>query len=377
MVKNYEEAIKYIFDFKVINTYDLEKVRIWAQRLWNPQNNYKIIHVTGTNWKWSTCNMCFSVLKKWWKKVWIFTSPHLLDIRERFRTNDWLISESDFVEMINRILSLNLPLSYFEKCTLIAFEYFKKVWCEYAVIEVWVWWLLDSTNIVNPVITSIASIWYDHLELLWHTLEEISFQKAWIIKPGKPVVMNFHNEVIENIAREKWSPMIFTDKLISTNMIWDHQKRNAALAYEICTYIWVPKDVILQWLQEVVYRWRLEYLKDNLLIDWAHNEQWLEILQNYLLQIKDKYEKIIYCLSVKKGKEIRKLIVDKFWEDKEYIIVDQPHNQLIKLEDSIQQMSWIHYQIKTPKEIAALSEKNKNTLYVVFWSLYMIWWFYL
>jgi folylpolyglutamate synthase/dihydropteroate synthase len=165
--------------------------------------------------------------------------------------------------------------------------------------------------------------------------------------------------------------------VFSTNLIWDHQKRNAALAYEICTYLWVSEDIILWWLQEVIYKWRLEYIKNNLLIDWAHNEQWLEILQNYLLQIKDTYKKIVYCFSVKKGKEIKKLIVDKFWEDKEYIIVDQQHYQLTKMEDCVQQMSWMHYQVKAPREIIALAEKNKHVLYVVFWSLYMIGWFYL
>ena len=215
MIKSYEEALKYIFDSEIMRDYNLEKIKICAQKLWNPQNNYKIIHITGTNWKWSTCNMCFSVLKKRGKKVWIFTSPHLLDIRERFKTNDWLISESDFLEIINKILSLNVPLSYFENCTLIAFEYFKRAWCEYVVIEVWMWWLLDSTNIVNSEITSITSIWYDHMELLWHTLEDIAFQKAWIIKPGKPVVINIHNKVIENIAKGKQSPIIFTDKIHS------------------------------------------------------------------------------------------------------------------------------------------------------------------
>lgn len=376
MIKNYDDAIKYVFDFEKVRDYSLEKVKICAEKLWNPQNNYKIIHITWTNGKWSTCNMCFSVLKERWKKVWIFTSPHLLDIRERFRSDKWMISKSDFVELVNKILGLNMPVSYFEKCTLIALEYFKKIWCEYVVLEVWCGWLLDSTNIVNSEITAITSIWYDHMELLWSTLQEIAYQKAWIIKPGKPVVLNIHNEMIENIAKEKWSPIIFTDKLVETNLIWNHQKRNAALAYEICNYIWVPEEIVLKGLQKVEHKWRMEYLLDNLIIDWAHNEQWLGILKTYLSQVGNKYDKIIYCFSVKEGKNIRKLIIDRFWSDKEYIIVNYAHNMLENMNHIESQMVSIDYQSKTPKEIIKLAQENNDTLYVVFWSLYMIWWFY-
>lgn len=376
MIKSYDEAIKYVFDFEKVRDYSLEKVKICAEKLWNPQDSYKIIHITWTNGKWSTCNMCFSVLREWWKKVWIFTSPHLLDIRERFRSDKWMISEFDFVELVNKILDLNMPVSYFEKCTLIALEYFRRIWCEYVILEVWCGWLLDSTNIVNSEITTITSIGYDHMELLWSTLKEIAYQKAWIIKPGKPVVLNIHNDVIEKVAKEKRSPIIFTDKLVETNLIWNHQKRNAALAYEICKYIWVPEEIILKWLQKVEHRWRMEYLSENLLVDWAHNEQWLDILKTYLSQIENKYDKIIYCFSIKEGKNIRNLIIDRFGLDKEYIIVNYDHNMLENMNHIESQIAWINYQSKTPEEIRKLAEQNGNVLYVVFGSLYMIWWFY-
>lgn len=94
---------------------------------------------------------------------------------------------------LDKIIKLNLTLSYFEKCVLIAFEFFKLHKCEYVILEVWVWWKLDTTNIVNPIITTITSIWYDHQLLLWNTLEKISEQKAWIIKKSIPVVLNIKN----------------------------------------------------------------------------------------------------------------------------------------------------------------------------------------
>lgn len=379
MIKNYKEALEYIFDFEKIRDYSLSKVKKWTQLLWNPQNFYKIIHIAGTNWKWSTCNMCFWVLKNWWKKVWIFTSPHLLDIRERFKTETWLISEEDFVRITNQILEIWINFSYFEKCVLIALLYFKEKWCEYVIIEVWVWWLLDSTNIVNPVITSITSIWYDHIELLWESIEEISYQKAWIIKPKIPLVINFHNDVIEKIAQEKESQIIFTSNLIKTNLIWEHQLKNAALAFEICKYLWVPENIILGWLTSIEYRWRLDYIQDNLLIDWAHNEQGINILKKYLSQFKDNYKQIVYCFSIKNWKQekIKSLIINPIWNNQEYILIDYKSNSLASLEDLRKNIGMINYSIKSPQEVKILAKNNKDILYVVFWSLYMIGWFYI
>lgn len=378
MIKSYEDIISYIFDFEFVRDYHLERVEYCASLLWNPQDNYKVIHVTGTNGKWSTCNMCFSVLKERWKNVWIFTSPHLLDIRERFRTQDGMISQEDLINIVNKIIALNIKLSYFEKCTLIAFEYFRQQWCEYAVIEVGVGGLLDSTNIVKPTITAITSLWYDHIDLLWPTLDDIAFQKAGIIKTWIPLVINFHNHVIEEQTHEKWSYLIFTDKHISTNLVGDHQTRNAALAYEINHYLWVPDDIINKWLQKVSHPGRLEYITPNLLIDGAHNEQWLETLKTYIDTITKDYSKIIYCFSIKKWKEdkTQEYIIERFWKMNEYIIVDYYHNLLAKQEEIINQVNISKYNIHNPKQIHQLAQHNKNTLYVVFWSLYMIGWFY-
>jgi dihydrofolate synthase/folylpolyglutamate synthase len=315
MVNNYNDIISYIFDFELVRDYSLEKVKKCAMLLWNPQNSYKVIHITGTNGKWSTCNMCFSILREWWKKVGIFSSPHIVDIRERFRTQDGLISQEDLIAIVNKIIALDIPLSYFEKCTLIAFEHFRQQWCEYAVIEVGVGGLLDSTNIVKSSITAITSLGYDHIDLLWPTLDDIAFQKAGIIKPWIPLVINFHNTIIEQQAQEKWAPVVFTNKSISTNLLGIHQEKNASLAYEIAKYIQVPEEIISQWLHKVSHPGRLDYFLPNLVIDWAHNEQWLDALKEYLDAIRNNHTQIIYCFSIKKGKEtqIQEYIIERFW----------------------------------------------------------------
>ncbi len=367
MITTFKEAVEKLFKIEVVRDYTLENIIKATKLLWNPQDDFKIIHIAWTNGKWSVSKMVFSVLKETWKKIWVFTSPHLIDIRERFETDDGLISESDFIEILNRILELKIDLSYFEKCVLIAFLYFQKSKCEYIILEVWFGWLLDTTNIINPIITTITSIWYDHQDFLWNTIEEISKQKAWIIKQWIPVFINHHNKVIENKAIEKNAPIIFTDKKIKTNLIWEHQEKNAALSYEICKYLNIEENIILEWLQKVKHRWRLEQISDNVLVDWAHNIDSLKELKNYIDDnLIQKFDNIYYCIWLKKWKKLN-LIFDIFWKDSNYVWVDFKSEML----EDLTQIKDL--QILKVDEIKEKSQKNKNNLYVVFGSLYMIW----
>ena len=125
-----------MFAQKTMRDYSLERVKQASARLGNPQNTYKTIHIAGTNGKGSVARMVFSVLQEANRRVGIFTSPHLVDIRERFQTQNGCISKEDFVILLNRIMALDISLSYFELCTLLAYSYFEACKCEYAIIEV-------------------------------------------------------------------------------------------------------------------------------------------------------------------------------------------------------------------------------------------------
>ncbi len=398
-IKTYAQALERVFVIEETRDYTLTKVIEWMELLWNPLKNIKVIHIAGTNGKGSTSKMCFAVLKHAWKKVGAFTQPHLLDIKERFLTDTWEITEEEFVELLNRILELDLDFSFFEKAFLLSCLLFEKRWVEFAIMEVWFGGLLDSTNVVSPIITAITSIWIDHTKVLWNTIEEISFQKAGIIKEGIPIVYNHQNKVIEKIAQQKDAPIIFTEKLIETNLIWEYQKKNAAIAFEICKYILNEinsplqrgarggevKNIILQWLEKVQHFGRLQYITDNLLIDWAHNEQWLEELKKYILWLKNK--NIRLCFAQKKGKDGSK-IMKVFWKEYNNFILVKSSNTLM-VEDaaslkekiinnfsvSTESQAWdssLNIGIHTPEKIFEFSQKNKQILYVVFGSLYMI-----
>ncbi len=372
-VKSYEEALEKIFIKEQVRDYSLEKVRKLYENMWFPLDWIKCIHIAGTNWKGSTCQMIFSILKQAHKKVALFTSPHLVDLRERFQSNEGCIEKDEFVSILNYILKFWVSLSFFELCTLIAFEFFRRKKVEYAIVEVGFWWLLDSTNIINPHITAITSIGYDHMDFLWNTLEEISYQKAGIIKPWIPIIYNHKNEIIEKIAYEKWAFLIFAWEK-ETNLLGAYQKKNAWIAYEIAKYLWIQENIIKTWLMQVNHPWRLQYIRQNLLIDGAHNEDGLKELKKYIDTLRKNFETIVLCFALKKGKNID-IILKIFWEQDFFVIVDSANTFMLEASENIQKSLlslWKSWTILSPDEIYLLSQKNKKTLYLAFGSLYMI-----
>ncbi len=138
-MKDYDKAVKQFFKVEFTKDYSLRNIKKAVKLLNNPQNNYKIIHIAWTNWKGSVSKMVFSILKKAFKNVWVFTSPHLIDIRERFETSDGKITKKELLKLIYKINSFNINLSYFDRCVIIALEFFRQKKCEYVIFEVWVW----------------------------------------------------------------------------------------------------------------------------------------------------------------------------------------------------------------------------------------------
>lgn len=175
--------------------YRLDRMRELARRLGNPQDSVRTVHVAGTKGKGSTCEMAASCLEACGYTVGIYTSPHILDVRERVRINKMLISESDFVALTERVGKTALEMepehgtaTYFEILTAMALVYFAEQAVDVAVIEVGLGGLLDCTNVITPEVAAVSMIGYDHTEILGKTLEEIAKQKAGIFKPGVPAL---------------------------------------------------------------------------------------------------------------------------------------------------------------------------------------------
>jgi dihydrofolate synthase / folylpolyglutamate synthase len=318
--------------------------------------------------------MIFQMLKEFEKKVWVYTSPHNIDIRERFETQEWLISQDDFARLAVQIIEYGHGLSYFEKCVLLAFLYFREQECEYAVIEVGMGGRLDATNILMPILSIITSISYDHMEFLGDTLEEIAHEKWGIIKPWVPVILYGENPTLEEIATERDVRVMFPKKRkIYTNLLWEHQISNWRIAYEAGVFLEIPEGIIEPALLHVGHHGRLEHILPNLLIDGAHNEDGMRKLQIYLSSLEWKWCDRVYCTNLKKWKPID-IITDIFCDVQGWIVVESSHQMVADASTISSGLSKIGKtsRICKPSDIILLAKKSPRKLFVVFGSLYMI-----
>lgn len=171
----------------------------------NPHRSYATIHVAGTNGKGSTAHTLAAVLQKAGYRTGLYTSPHLIDFRERIRIDGEMISCEEVVDFVERYLEKGLPVnpSFFELTMTMAFEHFARHKVDVAVIEVGLGGRLDSTNIINPVLGVITNISKDHTALLGNTLPEIAREKAGIIKPGVPVVIGEAEGEVRKVFADK------------------------------------------------------------------------------------------------------------------------------------------------------------------------------
>ncbi|TKC03840.1 bifunctional folylpolyglutamate synthase/dihydrofolate synthase [Pedobacter frigoris] len=189
---------------------DLHNTIAMCEKLGNPQNQFKSLHVGGTNGKGSTSHMLAAVLQKAGYKTGLYTSPHLKDFRERIRINGEMVSEdfvTSFVDQQQEIIEEISP-SFFEVTVAMAFSHFAKEKVDIAIIEVGLGGRLDSTNIITPELSVITNISLDHTNILGNTYAEIATEKAGIIKPGVPVVIG---------ERDRKTDQIFIDKAAQTH----------------------------------------------------------------------------------------------------------------------------------------------------------------
>ena len=183
----------------------LDNIRKLSSLLGNPQDNYRIIHIAGTNGKGTTAAILQSILSESGFKCGLYTSPHLMEFGERIRVDDRLISETEAVELIDELRPLfeRVESTFFESATAMAFHHFARQKVDIAVIEVGLGGTWDATNIVKPMMSVFTPISYDHTERLGHELCSIAADKAGIIKEGALVVSSIQEEsALEAIKRK-------------------------------------------------------------------------------------------------------------------------------------------------------------------------------
>ena len=226
---NYTETLDYLFSsmpsFQQVggDAYKpgLERIAEFCRSIGNPQRNYFVIHVAGTNGKGSISNMLAAVLQQAGYQTGLFTSPHLTDFRERIRVNGEMIPKQKVVNFVDRYRSEmeRLQLSFFEMTTAMAFDYFAQSDVEVAVIETGLGGRLDATNIVQPILSVITNIGLEHTEYLGDSLPKIAREKGGIIKKCTPVVVgeknSNYNLVLEEIAHDLRSEITYAEEAFS------------------------------------------------------------------------------------------------------------------------------------------------------------------
>ena len=243
------ELLDYLYSLRNRGSkFGLERMRELVRRFNHPHLQYPTIHVAGTNGKGSVCSMLDAIYREHGYRIGLFTSPHLLELGERVRVNGEVLSFTkilSWVEMIKPVAEdmakedKEMYPSFFEFMTAVAFLEFQECQVDLAIFETGLGGRLDSTNVIEPEITIITSIGFDHCEILGETLAEIAREKAGIFKDRTPAVWGWlpdeANQVMEEITKELNCPTqnlsgISVEELPITNLSGSFQSRNAALA---------------------------------------------------------------------------------------------------------------------------------------------------
>ena len=302
---------------------DLTNIEAFSKKLYQPEKKFPSIHVAGTNGKGSTSHIIASVLQSAGYKVGLYTSPHLKDFRERIRINGAPIPETEVIQFIetNKNFLESQKLSFFELTVGMAFDHFAEKKVDIAVIEVGLGGRLDSTNIIDPLISVITNIGYDHMQFLGNTLEEIAVEKAGIIKSKTPVVIGETQEEVAEvfctIAKQKEAPIYFADQEVSSmypsDLKGDYQQMNIKTVVKTVKLLQemgfvIPEGVLKDGLLNVTLntglkgRWQVLQSNPKVICDTAHNKEGLRIVLSQLSQ--EIYKNLHIVLGVVNDKEL-------------------------------------------------------------------------
>ena len=331
MPYNYNDAVKLLTSsgkFRI--SLGLERMEKIMELLDNPQDKLKCIHVAGTNGKGSVCAIIASILKEAGKKIGIYSSPHIFRYTERIKICGKDISEENFSRYVFEISELadknNIDLTEFEILTAVMFKYFYDNNVEIVVLETGLGGRYDATNIIKTNLCSVIThIDYDHTERLGKTLDEISTEKAGIIKSNCPCIVLEGREVFYDKAMDVGAPLEIINPFVPKEYIdvlslkGEYQQENLALALAVTEKCFpqITSDNILNGLKNVKHPFRFQYLKDkNLIIDGAHNPNGISVLKNsldlYYPNIKRRF--IFGCLRNKDYGKMLNLLLNEYDE---------------------------------------------------------------
>ncbi len=320
----------------------LDTIRALLERSGDPQTRYQTIHIGGTNGKGSTAAMVASVLQTAGYRVGLYTSPHLVDFRERMCVDGVLISEQAVVELTKRLRTLagfDLTPTFFEFTTAMALQYFADLNADLAVVEVGMGGRFDATNILEPFVTGITTVALDHQNHLGSTLEAIAFEKAGIIKFGVPVVVGRLGQeasaVVQRIAGERAAPSYHLESdfrfegnspsrfhyfglshsylNLGCPLEGIHQLDNAACAIAMVELagtrgLSISESAVREGLGSLSWEGRLEIAETDpvLLLDGAHNPAAAQVVARYVGLFRETHpgSRIVLLVGMMRDKDL-------------------------------------------------------------------------
>jgi dihydrofolate synthase/folylpolyglutamate synthase len=348
---NYDEALDWLYNVRRFGpSRTLGPTRHILKLLGDPQNSFRSIHVGGSNGKGSTSAMIASILGATGAKVGLFTSPHLEEFVERVKVDGVEISREDAARLLTEIrplfekmLEQSMFLRFFDVVTAMTFLYFRENAVDYAVLEVGLGGRLDATNVVDPLVSVITNIGYEHTNILGDTLPEIAGEKAGIIKQGRPLVTATRDDEVFKVFGEKaqelgsevirvgydtefqkvgakMSGMTFDlrsrmeYKGLKVPLLGEHQITNAATAVAaveaLSRYgVDVPEQAVREGLQGVYWPARLEVVKTSptVVLDCAKDAEATEAVRRTLEEDVDA-GRIVAVVSMSSDKNIPGMI---------------------------------------------------------------------
>jgi len=360
--REYQRSLDFIYSFIDLSItrnlryspdkFNLSRMYVVMSLLGNPQLNYDVVHVAGTKGKGSICAMTASIMREAGYKVGFYSSPHMIDFRERIKVNDNEISKQSLINYVMKLRHIFITvdqLSTFEIITAIAFKYFADQQVDIAIIEVGMGGRLDATNVVEPIVSIISPISHDHMNILGDTIAKIAREKAGIIKKSVPVIISPQKESakeeIKIIANRKGSfiidvsenytfeqinyslekqSFVIKEKLIYPSdtcnpiyeipLLGDHQINNAITAFACILRLRklgyeINENALKNGFSKVEWPGRFEVVckKPLIIVDGAHNRDSFRKLRDTI----KKYlagKKVILIFGASEDKEVKLMI---------------------------------------------------------------------
>ena len=330
--QEYQEAIEWLFvqapnyqiDGQKAYKPGLDNIKNLCEHFGNPHQKIKTIHIGGTNGKGSTSNMLASILQEEGYKVGLYNSPHLVDFTERVKVNGEKCDKEFVYNFIQKLKTLpqNILPSFFEFTTIMAFEYFHQQNVDFAIIEVGLGGRLDSTNIITPLVSAITNVDLDHMNILGNSIEEITKEKAGIIKPNITIISGDDREIVKDIVRKKAenlnAPFIDATDLditLETDLKGHYQKKNIKVAYALVKALQdldysISENAVRNGLLNVhknthfIGRWYQFSGSPLVICDTGHNKAGLDMVFQQLNEFKEKKHIVLGFVNDKKIDEV-------------------------------------------------------------------------